>query len=410
MAEKNKYTYVAFDVNGKKKKGSIEAETESKAYTALKSQGLSPESLKFQGGNGLNAEIKIPGFDRPVKLASLAVFARQFAVLVKAGMPLVKSLQTVTAQTEDKKLKAALVETLAEVERGATLSNAMKRQPQAFPPLMTSLVTVGEAGGFLDKSLESIAKSFKAELALKARIKSATTYPLIVGVVAVLAVIVMLVVVVPVFEEMFAGLDTALPIPTQVLVTLSHNMAWIIPILVIAVAGAFFWYRKNKNEEWLRMKLDPLLLRVPVFGKLNAKVSISRFSRNLSMMITAGVPLMSALDLVGASANNWVMEHALSETRSAMASGRPFSATLAQFPVFPPIVSQMILVGEESGALPEMLDSIGDFYDDEVKELTESLASAIEPIMIVGVGGIVGAMIIALYMPMFSMFGAISNA
>lgn len=410
MAEKNKYAYVAFNAAGKKTKGIVEADTESKAYANLKSQGLNPDTLKLQTNAGMQMEIKIPGFEKPVKLANLAIFARQFAVLVKAGMPLVKSLQTVTSQTEDKKLRAALVETLADVERGATLSGAMKKHEKAFPPLMTSLITVGESGGFLDRSLESVARTFKAELELKARVKSAMTYPLIVGVVAILAVAMMLIFVVPTFETMFASLDAELPGPTQLLVTLSHNMIWMGPLFIVVVGGIFFWYRNNKEKEWLRMKLDPLKLKMPVFGNLNKKVSITRFSRNLSMMISAGVPLMTALELVGASANNWVMETALAETRSSMASGRSFSTTLAQHEVFPPIVAQMILVGEESGSLPQMLESIGDFYDDEVKELTESLASAIEPIMIVGIGGLVGGMIIALYMPMFAMFGAISNA
>lgn len=410
MAEKNKYAYVAYNSAGKKTKGVVEADNESRAYNSLKTQGLNPDTLKLQGNSGMQMEIKIPGFEKGVKLGNLAIFARQFAVLVKAGMPLVRSLQTVTAQTDDKKLRAALVDTLADVERGLTLSDAMKKHEKVFPPLMTSLITVGEAGGFLDKSLESVAKTFKSELALKARVKSAMTYPVIVGIVAIAAVAAMLIFVVPTFETMFASLGADLPLPTQVLVTLSHNMAWMGPLFIAIVAGIFFWYRHNKNEEWLRMKVDPLKLKMPVFGNLNKKVSITRFARNLSMMLSAGVPLMAALELVGASANNWVIESALAKTREAMANGHSFSTTLEQHTIFPPIVAQMILVGEESGSLAQMLDSIGDFYDDEVKELTESLASAIEPVMIVGVGGLVGAMIVALYMPMFSMFGAISGS
>lgn len=410
MPEKNKYAYVAQDSSGKRKKGFIEAETENKAYAALRSQDLSPDSLKLQNNTGMQMEIKIPGFEKKVKLASLAVFAKQFAVLIRAGMPLVRSLQTVTSQTEDPKLKEALVAVLADIERGASLSAAMKKQDQAFPPLMTSLITVGESGGFLDRSLDSVAKTFKAELELKARIKSAMTYPVIVLIVAVLALVAMLVFVVPVFEKMFASLKSALPLPTQILVNLSHNMGWILPIVVVAVVGVALWYRSNKNKENVRKRVDAMKLKLPVFGKLNTKVAITRFSRNLGMMISAGVPLMSALELVGASANNWVLENAVDETRRAMATGRPFGTTLAQHTIFPPMVSQMIMVGEESGSLPAMLDSIGDFYDDEVKELTETLASAIEPVMIVGVGGLIGGMIVALYMPMFSMVGALSNS
>lgn len=409
MADKNKYAYVATDSLGKRVKGIIESESDSRAYTALKGQGLNPTSVKLQTNSGMQTEIKIPGFEKKVKLASLAIFARQFAALIRAGMPLVRSLQTVASQTEDKKLRAALDDVLSDVEKGSTLSAAMKRQDKVFPPLMTSLITVGESGGFLDKSLESTAKTFKSELELKARVKSAMTYPVIVGIVAVLAVIGMLLFVVPVFKNMFESMDAELPAPTQILVTLSENMIWILPIFLIVTAGGFFWYRQNKNKESVRARVDPLKLKLPVFGKLNKKVAITRFSRNLSMMLSAGVPLMAALELVGASANNYVIESALEETRNAMANGRNFSSTLEQHSVFPPFVSQMILVGEDSGTLPDMLNSIGDFYEDEVKELTDSLASAIEPVMIVGLGGLVGGMIVALYMPMFSMFTVISG-
>ena len=410
MPEKQKYSYVGQDSSGKKTKGFVEAESESKAYVSLRAQGVTADSFKLQANSGMQMEIKIPGFEKKVKLGSLAVFAKQFAVLIRAGMPLVRSLQTVTSQTEDSKLKEALVAVLSDIERGASLSTAMKKQNQAFPPLMTSLITVGEAGGFLDRSLESVAKTFKSELELKARIKSAMTYPVIVLIVAILALVAMLVFVVPVFEKMFASLDSALPVPTQILVVLSHNMGWILPLALVILGAIGFWYRSNKNKESVRQKVDQMKLKLPVFGKLNKKVAITRFARNLGMMISAGVPLMAALELVGASANNWVLEHAIDETRRAMATGRPFGTTLAQYDVFPPMVSQMIMVGEESGSLPTMLDAIGDFYDDEVKELTETLAAAIEPVMIVGVGGLIGGMIVALYMPMFSMVGALSNS
>lgn len=410
MAEKNKYAYVALDSKGKRRKGSIEAETETKAYGALKSQGLEPDSLKIQNGTGLQMEIKIPGFEKRVKLESLAVFSSQLATLIEAGMPLIRALQTTMSQTEDKKLRETLALVLTDIERGASFSSALKKQNKVFPPLMTSLVTVGEAGGFIDRSMASIAKTYESEIELRSRIKSAMTYPIIVTIVAVLALIAMLVFVVPVFEKMFASLNSKLPAPTQVLVTLSHNMIWIVPVFFIMVGGVFFWYRSNKDKPEIRQKVDSIKLKIPVFGNLNKKVAITRFSRNLAMMLEAGVPLMSALELVGSSANNWVLEEALSTTRYAMSTGRPFGATLSQHDIFPPMVSQMILVGEESGSLPKMLNSVAVFYETEVKKITDSLASAIEPIMIVGVGGLIGGMIVALYMPMFSVIGALSKS
>lgn len=400
-----KFQYVATNSSGKKIKGTLEADTEAKAYHNLRTQGLSVSSMKQVATTGMQMEIKIPGMEKRVKTADLAVFAKQFSVLIRAGMPLVKSLQTVTAQTESPQLRSALVAVLEDVERGMSLSVAMKKQDKVFPPLMTSLITVGESGGFLDKSLESVARTFKSELELKSRVKSAMTYPLIVGGVAILATVGMLLFVVPVFKDIFAGLDAELPAPTQFLVTLSENMFIILPIMLVVIGGIGFWYRSNKNKPEVRAKLDPLKLKIPVFGKLGAKVSIARFSRNLAMMLAAGVPLMTALELVGGSANNFVMEEALEQTRQGMASGRAFSEIVQQHSVFPPIVAQMIMVGEESGSLPNMLESIADFYEDEIKEITESLASALEPVMIVGLGGLVGGMIVALYLPMFSMFG-----
>lgn len=410
MPDKLKYAYVATDAAGKRKKGSIDAESENKAYNALKAQGLSIDSLSVQSNSGMQTEIKIPGFEKRVKLQALAIFASQLATMIKAGMPLVRSLQTVQAQTEDKKLKEALGIVLTDLERGSSLSAAMKKQDNVFPPLMTSLVTVGEAGGFIDRSMESVAETFESELELKARIKSAMTYPVIVLIVAILALVAMLVFVVPVFEKMFAGLNTKLPLPTQILVTLSHNMIWILPLVAIIAFGAFLWYRSNKNNPEVRSRVDRIKLKFPVFGKLNKKVAITRFSKNLGMMLNAGVTLMAALELVGSSANNYVIEDALSHTRHAMATGRPFGSTLATHEIFPPMVSQMVLVGEESGSLPSMLDAIAKSYDRDVKKLTDSLAAAIEPLMIVGVGGMIGAMIVALYMPMFSMIGALSQS
>lgn len=404
-----KYNYTGTSGSGKKVKGTVEADSEPKALANLKIQGIAVKSIKEVANSGMNMEIKIPGMEKKVKLGDLAVFARQFAVLIKAGMPLVKSLQTVTQQTESKPLREALVSVLEDVERGMSLSAAMKKREKVFPKLMTSLITVGEAGGFLDRSMESVAKTFKSELELKSRVKSAMTYPVIVGIVAVVAVIGMLIFVVPTFEKMFASLGADMPFLTQVLIDISHNMSWILPLLIVVVGVPLFWYRRNKTKDFVRAKMDPFRLKIPVFGKLNAKVAITRFSRNLGMMLSAGVPLMSALELVGASANNYVIEQAVNEIREGMATGKTFSSLIQGYPIFPPIVSQMIMVGEESGALPQMLDSIADFYDDEVKQATESLASAIEPIMIVGLGGLIGGMIVALYMPMFSLTSAMSQ-
>lgn len=405
MAQKElKFLIQGTNVEGKKVKETIIASSEARAYQNAKGRGIVPSKVTMQSGEGLQMDIKIPGIEKRVKTKHLAVFAKQFSVLIKSGMSLVRALQVVGEQTEDKTLKVAINKCLSDVESGGSLSRAMEKQPQAFPPLMVSLVRVGEGGGFLDQTLDTIAKTYKSELELKARVKSAVTYPIIVGAIAILAVIAMLIFVVPIFKDMFDGMNAELPLPTQILVDISNNMIWITPIFVVTLIIITAVYTKNKDKLWVRSKLDPFKLKMPVFGKLNSKVSIARFSRNLAMMLSAGVPLMTALNLVGSSSNNWVMESALETAAKTMENGKGFASTISKFTIFPPIVSQMILVGEESGSLPQMLNSIADFYEDEVKETTDSLASAMEPIMILGLGGLVGGMIVALYMPMFSMF------
>ena len=402
------YSYVAENSKGKKIKGVIEATSEARAYTNIKSQGLTPISVKM-AASGLNKEFSIPGFSKGVKVKDLSVFSRQFGTLLKAGMPLVKALQVVTSQTESKPLKVALQAVLSDVEGGSTLGTALSKQPQAFPALMVSLVRVGESGGFLDKTLESVAKNMQSEVELRGKVKSAMVYPVIVGIIAILAVIMMLIFVVPTFEKMFTEMGATLPAPTLLLIKMSENMYWAVPAMVIGLFAFFTWFKKNKDKEHVRKRVDPVKLKLPVFGNLNRKVAIARFSRNLAMMLTAGVPLLNALSLVGSAANNWVMEDALEDVMSEMKKGKSFAAPLAKHEVFPPIVTQMISVGEESGALSPMLDSIADFYEDEVNRTTEALSAAMEPIMIMFLGGMVGGMVIALYLPMFSLFKELSN-
>lgn len=401
------YAYVAQNSKGTKLKGKVEASSEARAYAALKAQGLVPISVK-PAASGMQMEINIPGFKKRVKVKQLSVFAKQFGTLLKAGMPLVKSLQVITSQTESPVLKKALQAVLADVEGGSTLGNAMAKQPHAFPVLMVSLVKVGEGGGFLDKTLESVATNMQAEVELRGKVKGALMYPLIVGIIAILAVAMMLIFVVPVFEEMFKSMGAELPAPTRLLITLSQNMKFIAPLFILFVGGFSFWYKRNKDKESIRKVVDRMKLKAPVFGNLNRKVAIARFTRNLAMMLAAGVPLLNALQLVGAAANNWVMEDALDGVMDEMKKGKSFAAPMAAYPVFPPIVTQMISVGEESGALATMLDSIADFYEEEVKLTTEALSSAMEPFMIMFLGGMVGGMVVALYMPMFSLFKTLS--
>jgi len=410
MSLVEEYTYRAVDPNGGGiVKGVIEATSEGAVAAKLRAQGLAPLEVGLTSKTGLNREITIPGLQRPVKVAVLAVFAKQMSSLINAGLPLMRTLSILVEQAQDKSLRAALIKVHASIESGSAFSGALAQHPDVFPPLMVNMVKVGEAGGFLAQALKTVADTYKEEAELQDKIKSATTYPLIVLSIAIIGVIAMVTFVVPVFEGMFKGLGSELPLPTQILVTLSNNMVWILPLMIVGAVFFAFWWLKNRNEERVRRVIDPLKLKLPVVGPLATKIAVARFSRGLSMMLKAGVPLVQALSIVGAASNNHKIESAVLTVQESVKQGRSFSAPLAKAEVFPTMVSQMAAVGEESGSLPEMLASIADFYEGEVKTATEQLTSAIEPILIVAIGIIIGGMVISLYLPIFSIYGELGN-
>lgn len=398
------YQWRAVSAAGAEAKGTLEAASENAVVAKLRAQGLLPLSVVPMSKTGLNRDISIPGFEKRVSTKDLAVFAKQFAGLIHAGLPLMRALAIIADQTENKKLASALGAVQVDIESGRSFSAAMAAHPKVFPPLMVSLVSVGETGGFLAESLDAIARSFRADVDLQQKIKSAMTYPIIVLVIAIVGVIAMITFVVPVFENMFASMGGELPLPTQILVTLSRNMAWILPLLVVLVVGGWLWYQRVKNTDRFRGAVDPFRLRMPIFGSLVTKIAVARFARNLSMMLQAGVPLMQALELVGRASNNKSVEDALHGVRESVRLGRSFSAPLAKAAVFPPMVAQMVSVGEESGSLPDMLESIADFYETEVNAASEQLTSMMEPIMMTVLGILIGGMVVALYMPMFTMY------
>ncbi len=411
MALIEEYSYRAVDIKGGGViKGTMEASSESAVISKLQAQGLTALEVATVSKTGLNQSVSIPGFEKRVKTKSLAVFAKQMAGLINAGLPLMRTLTILVEQTEDKPLQAALVVVQADVQSGSSFSVALGNHPDVFPPLMVSVVRVGEMGGFLGQALTSVAKTYADEAELQNKIKSAMTYPIIVLVIAILGVLAMVTFVVPVFEGMFAGMGSALPVPTQLLVTASHNMVWIFPLLLVIAVAAWVWWSRNRDSERVRKFVDPLKLRMPIFGSLVTKIAVARFARNLSMMLDAGVPLLQALSIVGQAANNWAVEHAVSEVQESVREGKSFSAPLAKAKVFPPIVAQMVSVGEEAGTLSEMLASVADFYEDEVNTATEQLTATIEPLLIVGIGIIVGGMVITLYLPIFTLYGELGSS
>lgn len=410
MAVVQEFVYRAVDPRGGSVvKGTIEAASESAVTGKLKAQGLTPLEVTLKSNTGLNRDIKLPGATKTVSARTLAVFSRQMAGLINAGLPLMRTLAILIEQTDDKRLQPALVQVQADVESGSSFSAALARHPQTFPPLMLSIVKVGEAGGFLGSALGSIADNYQRDAELQNKIRAAVTYPAIVLVIAIIGVLVMVTFVVPIFEGMFKGLGSSLPLPTQILVTISNNMWWMLPALVLVVIVAVIWWRANRHTLQYRRIVDPIKLKMPVFGKLTTKMAVARFARNLSMMLNAGVPIIQALSIVGQASNNWKIEEAVRDVQESIRQGRSFAAPLAKAQVFPAMVPQMVSVGEESGTLVDMLSSIADFYEDEVETATAQLSSTIEPILIVGLGIVIGGMVISLYLPIFTLYGELAQ-
>ncbi|WP_227468166.1 type II secretion system F family protein [Microbacterium sp. YJN-G] len=406
MAIVQEYEYQALDPgNARPVKGTMDAASDSAVAAKLRAQGLTPLHVGLVSRTGLRREIALPRLRKGVPAQTLAVFSRQMAALVNAGLPLLRTLTVLAEQAEDKRLQSVLLAVQSDVEGGSSLSASLARHPHFFPPLMISIVRVGESGGFLGQALESIAENYQKQSELHSKIRAATTYPLVVLIIAIIGVLAMITFVVPVFKNMFAGLGGALPLPTQILVTLSENMIWVLPALAVAVIVVWAWWSRNRYTDAYRRVVDPLVLRLPIFGPLTTKMAVARFTRNLSMMLDAGVPIIQALAIVGQASNNWKIEQTVREIQESIRAGRSFAAPLSKAAVFPPMVAQMVAVGEESGTLAEMLGSIADFYEDEVETATEQLSSLIEPVLIVGLGIIIGGMVISLYMPIFTLYG-----
>lgn len=407
MAETKTFEYAVRDRAGKVVKGRIEAPNQAAVANRLRTMGLAPISVAEVQTGGLQREITIPGLSDRIGLKDLAIMARQLATMVSAGLALIRALAILAEQTENKALTKVLQQVRADVEAGTAFSTALAKHTQVFPPLMINMVRAGEVGGFLDEVLISVAENFEDEVKLRGKIKSAMTYPVIVFIIAILAMIGMLLFIVPIFSGMFESLGGTLPLPTRILVWLSNFMKWAIVPMAVALGAFAYWWSKHKNDRGVRERVDPWKLKAPVFGQIARKLAIARFTRNFGTMIHAGVPILQALDIVGSTSGNVVIEHATRDVQDSVRRGESLAGPLAAHPVFPPMVVQMIAVGEDTGALDAMLQKVADFYDQEVEATTEQLTSLIEPIMIVVIGAIIGAMVVGLYMPIFGVFNLI---
>jgi type IV pilus assembly protein PilC len=405
------FDYEALDAaSGKRSKGRIVAASDGAAAATLRQQGVVPLSLN-EAGKGLNKDIQLPGFGGRVSLKDLAIVARQFATMTNSGLSLLRALAILEEQATKPKLHTALRDVRRGVESGLSLSEALAKQDRLFPRLMIAMIAAGETGGFLDQALDRIAVTFEKDANLRSKIKAALTYPVIVICFSMMMIVGVLTFIVPIFEKMFHNLGGALPLPTKIMVVLSHQMYWILPICIAVGVATSYWFRRKLHDDYAwRLAVDKLKLRLPVFGKLLTKIAISRFARNLGTLLSVGVPVMQALDIVGGTTGNAVIGEAMKDVQKAVRDGQPMSAPLARHDVFPAMVTQMLEVGEETGQMSAMLDKVADFYDHEVETATESLTAAIEPIMVVIMGALVGVMVICLYLPMFTIYQHIQGA
>lgn len=402
------YSYRVRDRQGKVISGKLEADNEASVSQRLREMGYFVIGVEEERVSFGKKEMHI--FKPKVKTKDVTVFTRQFATMINAGLPLVKCLNILSEQTESPVLTEIVVDVQHEVEMGRSLSEALAKHPDVFKELYSSMVRAGEIGGVLDDVLLRIATTLESEDEIRRRIKSALTYPVAMFAISILLLIVMLVFVVPTFEDMFADIGADLPFLTKIIMQISHFLvSWMGAILIIGlIVGAVFLRRWMKTPNG-RRKIDAFKLKLPVFGSLFHKMSLSRFSRTLGTLVASGVPILQALEITSKTVGNVLVAEAVDNVRSGVKEGDSIARPLGQSPLFPPMVTQMLAIGEETGALDTMLNKVSDFYDSEVSATVESLTSLLEPLMIVFLGVVVGTIVIALYMPIFSLISQFSS-
>jgi type IV pilus assembly protein PilC len=403
------FAYKVRDRQGKLVTGTLDAESVTIVAGKLRSMGYVPVSIESGATKNLSRELKIPYFSGRIKLKEVAVFSRQFATMINSGLTLLRSLSILADQTSNKELARIVGEVRRDVERGSALSAALAKHPKAFSRLYVAMVRSGETGGSLDMVLLRLATTIEKQVELRRKVKSAMTYPVVVGIIVVLILMAMLIFVVPMFKGMYADLNAKLPLPTMILLAVSNGFKTFFPLVFLGAGFGVWSFKRYVSTPAGRRQLDAFKLRAPVFGQLAHKTALARFSRSLAALVRAGVPILDALDIVAETAGNTMLAEAAADTQAAVKAGESLARPLEAHPVFPPMVVQMIAVGEETGALDELLEKIADFYDSEVEATVDALTSLIEPLLIVVMGVAVGGMVVALYMPMFSIIGKLGN-
>ncbi|HTO05824.1 MAG TPA: type II secretion system F family protein [Myxococcota bacterium] len=392
------YTWVGKTREGLSKKGVIVAEDVEAAMTTLRAQAITPTTVKPKGKD--LTEI-FPFLQGGVKIRDLVIFTRQFATMIDAGLPLVQCLDILGGQQENATFKKVILQIKSDVEAGSTFSDALGKHPKVFDRLFVNLVAAGEVGGILDTILSRLAAYLEKNDKLRRKVKGALTYPAAVTVIAILVVVVMLTKVIPVFEKMFKDFGGTLPAPTQMVINISHWLQAYIIYMMIGVGALGYALKRYYGTTQGRAIMDALFLKSPIFGSLLKKVAVARFSRTLSTMLSSGVPILDALEIVARTAGNVVVEKEILNTKSSIAEGKTIAEPLQGSKVFPGMVVQMISVGEQTGAMDAMLGKIADFYDDEVDTAVDALTSLLEPLLMVGLGGTIGSLLVAMYLPIF---------
>jgi type IV pilus assembly protein PilC len=398
------YVFRAIDLAGVPARGEVEAESKQAVTDQLKQRGLIVLDIDLKGAS---KELNLD-FLRRIKLRDLAVFTRQLSTMIASGVTILRALYVLEQQTESKPLRETLVKVRKDVEAGLALSDALERHPKVFSPLYVAMIRSGETGGVLEESLQRISDQLEKEDALRRQVRAAMVYPSVVISFAVTVMLALVAFIVPVFAKIFKDFGGQLPTLTKFTVGMSHLLTHRWYLLILMVAGAVFGFIKWKKSTWGRPQWDTFKLRVPLkIGDTVQKVALARWSRTFSALVSSGVPILQAIDIVGQTAGNAVVERSMSEVVDSVKRGGTIAAPLKDKPVFPAMVVDMISVGEETGALDTMLTKVADFYEEEVAAAVKAITSILEPVMIIVVGGMVGFIVISMYLPLFKVYDQI---
>ena len=396
------FSYKVKDKAGKLHDGEMQASSQAVVAKTLRDRGFMPVLVEEKKASSLQKEIRIPGLSGRVKVKEVAIFSRQFATMINSGLSLLRSLTILAEQTPNRAFRDVILDVKSSVEKGSSLSQALEKHPKVFPRLYTSMVKSGEVGGVLDETLERLALTLEAQVELRGQVKSAMMYPVAVFGLVIFIVIAMLLFVVPMFESMFADFGAELPLPTRMLMSLSVIFTTYWYLAVGGTIGLVYGFKRWIATDRGRSRFDAIKLKMPIFGKLVHKTALARFSHTMAALTRTGVPILMAMDIVAETSGNAVVARAVHSVQASVKEGESIAEPLSNHPVFPPMVVQMMAVGEETGALDIMLEKLGDFYDREVKVMVEGLTSLIEPLLVVILGATVGGMLLALYLPIFN--------